>query len=74
MKKSWILGAFLVCLCLAFCGHPNLSGANTGPKMVLKQQEEIDVGEVKQGHGIEQTFIVRNEGDATLEVKDVRHG
>lgn len=73
MKKSSILGPFLLCLCLAFCGHPDLSGASTGPKMVLIQ-EEIDVGEIKQGNIIDQTFIVRNEGDTALEVKDVRPG
>lgn len=73
MKNLSILGALLFFMCLALCAKPELSNAGAGPKMVLNQTE-IEVGDVKEGRIIEQTFVVKNEGDATLEIKNVRHG
>ena len=44
-----------------------------GPKFFLKEQE-VDLGDVKEGEIIEHTFTVRNQGDETLEIVRVKPG
>jgi len=72
MKKSSLAGLVLLSF-FAFCGHPDLSEAVPGPKMVVKQNT-FDFGQVKEGKVLEHTFTVLNEGEAKLEIKNVRPG
>ena len=44
-----------------------------GPKMVLKE-DSVNLKEVKEGEAIEYAFKVLNEGDQTLEIKNVKPG
>ena len=72
MKKLGITGVILFAF-FAFCGHPGLSEGTSGPRMVLKEQR-FDAGEIMQGKLIEHTFTVVNQGDQTLEIKQVKPG
>lgn len=72
MKRSSLAGLVLLSF-FAFCGHPDLSEAVPGPKMVVKQNI-FDFGQVKEGNVLEHTFMVLNEGEAKLEIKNVRPG
>lgn len=72
MKRASLAG-FVLLSFFAFCAHATLSEAAPGPKMVVKQ-DTFNFGEVKEGKVIEHTFKVLNEGDAKLEIKNVRPG
>ncbi len=72
MKRLTLAGLVLFSF-FAFCGHPDLSEAAPGPKMVVKERL-FDAGKMKQGSLIEHTFTVLNEGDAKLEIINVKPG
>jgi hypothetical protein len=44
-----------------------------GAKIVLKE-DTVDLKEIKEGETIEYAFQVFNQGDQTLEIKDVKPG
>jgi hypothetical protein len=72
MKRLWkamLLPFFL----FAFWGNPVLAEEVKGPKIVLKELL-FDFGYVKEGKTIEHTFKVFNQGDQTLEIKQVKAG
>ena len=72
MRKRWLVGMICIAL-LAFFGYSSLAQEPRGPKMVLKERV-FDFKEVKKGEIIRHTFQVLNEGDQTLEIKNVKPG
>jgi len=55
------------------CPYPVLTQEVKGPKMVLKERV-FDFKEVKEGEAIEHTFLIFNQGDQPLEIKNVKPG
>lgn len=72
MKRYW-LATLLLFFLSAFMDYSVLAQDVRGPKMVLKEQV-FDFKEVKEGDVVQHTFKVFNEGDQTLEIKNVRPG
>ena len=72
MKRYW-LATLLLFFISAFWGYSVPAQDVRGPKMVLKEQV-FDFKEVKEGDVVQHTFKVFNEGDQTLEIKNVRPG
>jgi len=72
MRKCWLVGTICIAL-FAFCGYSSLAQEAGGPRMVLKEWV-FDFKEVKKGEIIRHTFQVLNEGDQTLEIKNVKPG
>jgi hypothetical protein len=72
MKRYW-LALLLLFFLSAFWDHSLRAQDVRGPKMVLKEQV-FDFKEVKEGDVVQHTFKVFNEGDQTLEIKNVRPG
>lgn len=64
------LALFLI---FTFWSHSALTQEGQGPKLVIKD-DTIDLKEVKEGEVIEHTFQVFNQGDQTLEIKNVKPG
>jgi hypothetical protein len=50
-----------------------MAGEAKGPQMVLKERV-FDFGQVKEGELLVHDFVVLNEGDETLEIRDVKPG
>ncbi len=72
MKKIWIgISLLILCLCLTF----SVSWAQkaVGPKLVIEEKAH-DFKQVAEGEKLQHTFTVRNTGDKTLEVKNVKPG
>ena len=71
-KRCWcfILTAFLATIAY---GHHALAIESIGPRMVLDEYF-FDFKDVKEGEAIEHTFRVRNQGEQTLQIKDVKPG
>lgn len=67
--------ALLLVLALAGAARAqNHDGAAASrPKLELARTDH-NFGEVKQGEQVSHTFIIKNTGTATLEIKDVRPG
>ena len=72
MKRYWLAISLLFFL-FAFWNFSALAQDVRGPKMVLKEQV-FDFKEVREGDVVQHTFKVFNEGDQTLEIKNVRPG
>jgi hypothetical protein len=72
MKRCW--QAILVIFFLfALACYSALAQEVHGPKMVIKEKL-FDFNTVKEGEVLEHTFLVFNEGDQTLEIKNVKPG
>jgi hypothetical protein len=71
MKRYWL--SILLYLISAFWGYSVLAQKARAPKMVLKEQV-FDFKEVMEGDVVQHTFKVFNEGDQTLEIKNVKPG
>ena len=71
MKRCWL--SMLLFLISAFWGYSVLAQNVRAPKMVLKEQV-FDFKEVMEGDIVQHTFKVFNEGDQTLEIKNVKPG
>ena len=71
-RRLWcfFLAAFLASIAY---GHDALAIDSIGPRMVLDEYF-FDFKDVKEGEAIEHTFRVRNQGDRTLQIKDVKPG
>ena len=64
---------FASILCFLFFAYLGLAQEVRGPKVFLKDQV-FDFREVREGDIIEHVFEVSNQGDQTLEIKDVKPG
>jgi hypothetical protein len=49
------------------------AASTAGPKLAIAKTE-FDFGEVKAGEKLEHTFVLKNEGKANLEIKNVVPG
>jgi hypothetical protein len=63
---------FVVCLAAAF-GVAQPAGTRSAPKAVTPFTS-FNFGDVYAGEVISQIFIIRNEGDADLQIKDFKAG
>jgi type VI protein secretion system component VasK len=68
----WLIIGVLF-LVFSFWSNWALAQEVKGPKMVLKE-DSVDLKEVKEGETLEYAFKVLNEGDQTLEIKNVKPG
>ncbi len=69
LKEAKIAGLFLILVCSIFAGSSIF--AEKGPK--IKFQKEVwDFGRVKQGEVLTCVFVFKNEGDETLQIRNVR--
>ncbi len=71
--KRYLQMALLLPLLSTFLGHTVLAQENRVPRIVVKEQV-FDFKEIKEGSVVQHTFKVLNEGDQTLEIKNVRPG
>ena len=71
MKRYWL--SILLFLISAFWGYAVLAQKVRAPKMVLKEQV-FEFKEVMEGDIVQHIFKVFNEGDQTLEIKNVKPG
>jgi len=72
MKKYWLFGLTILVL-LLMGGDFALAEPDSGPKMVLKEQD-FDFGEVEGEDVITHTFEVLNQGDEVLTIEKVSPG
>ena len=79
-KKYLIIATIVLAFALVACGGQKEEGkaeakpevkADGEPKIVAVEKE-IDFGEVKQGAVVERFFIIKNKGDATLNIERAR--
>jgi len=70
MKTKNILLFFALAMTLAFSVSANESPRSGGPRLVMASVEH-SFGVVKPGTPLTYTFEVRNEGEASLEIKNV---
>lgn len=65
--------ALLICACLAFAAGAALAqdAAEKAPRAVVDESIE-DVGVVPKGQKVDHTFEIRNDGNATLEITQVK--
>jgi hypothetical protein len=71
MKRYWL--SILLFLISSFWGYSVLAQKVRAPKMILEEQV-FDFKEVMEGDVVQHTFKVFNEGDQTLEIKNVKPG
>ena len=70
MKIKIVLCAVAVVSLLAAATYAQAAKAEDAPKLVIKQTEH-NFGEVKKGEIAQHAFVVKNEGKADLEIKNV---
>ena len=66
LLMAWLFGCLAVSAALGQTAEPKTAA----PKLVIAATEH-NVGEVKRGAEAKYTFVVKNEGNADLEIRNV---
>ena len=67
LLAAWLFGCLAVSATLGQTAEPKAAAA---PKLVIAATEH-NVGEVKRGAEAKYTFVVKNEGNVDLEIRNV---